>query len=109
MELEEDVDEKENQNGEELLPEKTKPKNKNSQYSTNELDNLKEEEEDCDEEPIDIDGEVVPTYTVERGMDTMFHTADLKDDNDDDTSIDKKDHTEYIRNQFDKYLEVSFY
>lgn len=74
--------------------------------SSNEFDNLKEDE-NCDEEPTIVDGEIILTLTAERGIETMFHTIDVKED--DAHSVDKKNYKEYIQNQFDNWLEVSFY
>lgn len=106
MEIEIDEFEKESKYGEKMLPEKIKNKNNETkQSSMNESDNLGDDK-NLDEH-IDIDGEIVHTYKVERGIDTTFHTIDIKEDID-MYSTDKKDHTEYIRNQFDKWLEVSF-
>lgn len=105
IEIDEFDDEKETK-GEEILAEKIKPKNRNDQSSMNKTDNLGEDDNNV-EEHIDVDGEVVLTHTVERGLDTMFHTVNLKEDDEDVYSIDKKDYKEYIRNQFDNWIEVS--
>lgn len=75
--------------------------------STHESDNLKKDE-NCDEEPIVVDGEVVLTLTAERGIETLFHTIDVNGE-DEAHSVDKKNYKEYIKNQFDNWLEVSFY
>lgn len=102
IELGKDVDEIETQNGEEILPETIKPRIRNNQSSINDLD---QENENLEEEPIVTDGEIILTHTVERGIDTMFHTVCIKEDN---SSIVKKDHKEYIKNQLDKWFNVSF-
>lgn len=104
IEIEQDIDETKSINGEELLSEKIKPKNQNNQTSKNESDNLGNDNND--EEHINVDGEIVLTHTADRGMDTMFHTIDFKEDNE-ILSIDLKNHKEYIKNQFDKWVEVS--
>lgn len=105
IEIDEFDDDKETK-GEEILAEKIKPKNRNDQSSMNKIDNPGEDDNDV-EEHIDVDGEVVLTHTVERGLDTMFHTVNLKEDDEDVYSNDKKDYKEYIRNQFDNWFEVS--
>lgn len=106
MEIEIDDYEKESNYGEKMVPDKIKQKNDNKPSSMKESDNLRDDENNFDEH-IDIDGEVVDTFKVERGPDTTFHTVDIKNDFD-VYSTDKKDHTEYIKNQFDRWLEVCF-
>lgn len=104
IELEEDTDKTETQNGEEILPEKIKSKIWNNQSLLNDMDK-DQSNENLEEEPIVTDGEIILTHTVERGIDTMFHTVDIKEDN---SSVNKKDHKEYIKNQLDKWFDVSF-
>lgn len=106
MEIEQDVHENDTKNGDEILPEKMKTKNRKNQISTNEPDDSKENEEYI-EERIDVDGEDVLTHFAERGQDTTFHTVDIEEI-DDINSASIKDHNEYIKNQFDKWLDVSF-
>lgn len=107
MEIEEDVNENETNNGEEVLPEKFKPRKPNNQSSTNESDNLREDENNT-EEQIDVDGEIVLTSTVERGMDTMFHTVELKEDDDKYSfDVDVKNQKELIENQMTKWFNVN--
>lgn len=105
IEIEQDIEETKSINGDELLSEKIKPKNQKNQTSKNESDNLGNDNND--EEHINVDGEIVLTHTADRGMDTMFHTIDFKEDNE-VLSIDLKNHKEYIKNQFDKWVKVSF-
>ncbi|XP_060859886.1 midasin [Metopolophium dirhodum] len=103
MEIEQDVNENDTKNGDEILPERMKTKSRNNQSSMNDPDNSKDNDEFI-EEHIDVDGEDIPTHFAERGQETTFHTADIEETNDvDSTSI--KDHNEYIRNQFDKWLD----
>jgi len=104
MELEDDRLE-DTFNIEEILPEKMKPIKQNNQPSLKESDNF-ENDENLDLEHIDVDGEVVLTQTAESGMETMFHTTDVKDSN--IYPSDKKDHKEYIKNQLNKWFEVCF-
>lgn len=106
MEIEEDINENETNNGEEVLPEKFKPRKQNNQSFTNDSDNFGEDENNI-EELIDVDGEIILTSTVERGMDTLFHTVDLNEDND-KFFIDVKDQKELIQNQITKWFDVSF-
>lgn len=106
MEIEIDVNEKESQCSEKLLPEKIKPNNDRKPFSMDESDNFGDDDNNA-EEHIDIDGEIVDTYKVERGLDTTFHTVDVNEDVD-VFSIDKKDHTDLIKNQIDIWFEVSF-
>lgn len=103
MDIEQDIDETKSINGDELLSEKIKPKNQNNQTSKNESDNLGNDK--IDEEHINVDGEIVLTHTADRGMDTIFHTMDFKDH--EKLSIDLKNYKEYIKNEFDKWVEVS--
>jgi len=106
MEIEQDVNENDTKNGDEILPEKMKTKSRNNQSSMNDPDDSKENDEFI-EECVDVDGEDILTQFAERGQETTFHTVDVEETNDiDSTSI--KDHNEYIRNQFDKWLDVSF-
>jgi len=106
MEIEQDDNENDTKNGDEILPEKMKTKSRNNQSSMNDPDNSKDNDE-FTEEHIDVDGEDILTHFAERGQETTFHTVDVEETNDvDSTSI--KDHNEYIRNQFDKWLDVSF-
>lgn len=105
MEIEETFNEEKPKNGEEILPDKINSKNQNSRSTMNELENF-EEVENYNDERIDVDGEVILTHSVERGMDTRFHTVDFKED--DIYSTDVKDHTNYIKNQIDIWCEVSF-
>lgn len=105
MEIDDNINEVNSENGDEILPDKINSKNRNSRSTMNELENL-EEDENFSDERIDVDGEVILTHSVERGMDTMFHTDDLKED-DDVYSVDVKDHTNYIKNQIDIWSEVS--
>lgn len=105
MEIEEDVNEENPKKGDEILPDKINPKNQNSRSTINESENLGEDE-NCIDECIDVDGEVILTHTVERGMDTMFHTVDIKED-DDVYSPNEKDYTK-IKNQLEIWSEVSF-
>lgn len=106
MEIEQDDHESDTKNGDEILPEKMKTKNRKNQISTNKPDESKENEEYI-EERVDVDGEDVLTHFAERGQDTTFHTVDIEEI-DDINSTSKKDHNEYIKNQFDKWLDVSF-
>lgn len=106
MEIEQDVHENDTKNSDEILPEKMKTKNRKNQISTNELDDSKENEEYI-EERVDVDGEDVLTHFAGRGQDTTFHTVDIENI-DDINSTSIKDHNEYIKNQFDKWLDVSF-
>ncbi|VVC30846.1 ATPase, dynein-related, AAA domain,von Willebrand factor, type A,AAA+ ATPase domain,P-loop [Cinara cedri] len=107
MEVEEmEVEEISNENktkelGEEILPEKIKSKIKNKQ-SMNDSDCQKIEDNLIEKHTID--GEVVLTHTAERGMDTMFHTMDVTEDND-EFSLSKTDFNELIKNQFHKWVE----
>lgn len=87
----------------EILPEKIKPKLQNNQSSMNDSDCLGEEDNIVENHTID--GEVVLTQTAERGMDTMFHTMDVTEDND-ASSINKNDLKQYIKNQYNKWAEV---
>lgn len=92
-------DEELSKSGLELLPEKTKSNdqnNRNQPSSVNELENV-EEDKYC------IDGDFVLTHTVERGMDTMFHTVNLKDDID-IYSTETIDHKKNIKSQLDKWF-----
>lgn len=112
MEIEEDIDEIETNNGQTVLPEKIKPKYQDNQTSINESENIEEEEND-EKEHIDIDGEVVLTHTVERGMDTDYHTGEFKDE---PTNISVNQNCidrllaqrSYIQNEFEKWAAVSF-
>lgn len=105
MEIDDNINDVNPVNEDEILPDKINSKNRNSRSTMNESENL--EDENYSDEHIDVDGEVIQTHSVERGMDTMFHTDDLKED-DDVNSIDVKDHTNYIKNQIDIWSEVSF-
>lgn len=107
MEIE-DINEEETRNGEELLAEKIKPKKQNKQPIVNQSENV-EVDENCAEERIDVDGEVILTQTAERGMDTMFLTKDLNEEDEAHsvTVKDVKDHKEYLKNQNDRWFEVS--
>jgi len=106
MEIEQDNNENDTKNGDEILPEKMKTKSRNNQSSMNDPDDYKENDEFI-EEHVDVDGEDILTHFAERGQETTFHTTDVEEtDNVDSTNI--KDHSEYIRSQFDKWLDVSF-
>jgi len=106
MEIEQDVNENDTKNGDEIKPEKMKTKSRNNQSSMNDPDDSKEND-DFIEERVDVDGEDILTHFAERGLETTFHTVDVEETNDvDSTSI--KDHDQYIRSQFDKWLDVSF-
>lgn len=102
MEIEEN-DEDKTQNGEEILPDKVKSKKLNKQSVSNEPNNLEEDENHV--EPINVDGEVILTHTVERGMDTKFHTVELSDHIEHSLSI--KDYDEDFVNQLNEWSEVS--
>lgn len=105
MEIEEISNEiKTKELGVEILPEKIKPKIQNNQ-SMNDSDCLTKEDNLIEKHTVD--GEVVLTHTAERGMDTMFHTMDVTEDND-EIPIIKKDLKEYIKNEFNKWVEVNF-
>ncbi|KAE9533494.1 hypothetical protein AGLY_009132 [Aphis glycines] len=103
MEIEQDAHENDTKNGDEILPEKMKTKNRKNQISKNEPDDSNENEEYI-EERVDVDGEDVLTHFAERGQDTTFHTVDIEEI-DDINSASIKDHNEYIKNQFDKWLD----
>lgn len=106
MEIEQDVNENDTKNSDEILPEKMKTKSRNNQSSMNDPDDSKENDKFI-EEHVDVDGEDILTHFAERGQETTFHTVDVEETNDiDSTSI--KDHNEYIRSQFDGWLGVSF-
>jgi len=106
MEIEQDMNENDGKNGDEILPEKMKTKNRNNQSSMNETDDSRENDEFI-EERIDVDGEDVLTHFAERGQETTYHTVDVEEINDvDSTSL--KDHKEYIKSQFEKWLDVCF-
>lgn len=106
IEIEQDVNENDTKNGDEILPEKMKTKSRNNQSSMNNPDDSKENDEFI-EERVDVDGEDILTHFAERGQETTFHTVDVEETNDiDSTSI--KDHNKYIRSQFDEWLGVSF-
>jgi len=103
IDIEEDKtqDEELSKSGLEMLSEKIKtenPNDKNKSSSMNELENVGDDEY-C------VDGEIVLTHTVERGMDTMFHTIDFKEDGD-AYSAETIDHKENIKNQLDKWFKV---
>jgi hypothetical protein len=106
MEIEQDDNENDTKNGDEILPEKMKTKNRKNQPSMNELDDSKETDEFI-EEHVDVDGEDVLTHFAERGQETTFHTVDVEEF-DDIHSANIKDHNEYIKSQFDKWLDVSY-
>lgn len=101
FEEDETHDEKLPNNSLEMLPEKTKTdQNNKNKSSGNEL----ETEEII--EKYSIDGDTVLTHTVERGMDTVFHTIDFKDDsNVNFTEITQ--HKENIKNQLINWFEVN--
>lgn len=105
MEIEQDIDENDTINGDEILPEKMKTKNRNNQSSMNDPENSKENDEFI-EEHVDVDGEDILTHFAERGLETTFHTVDVEE-TDDVNSTNIKDHSEYIKSQFDKWLDVS--
>lgn len=110
MEIEQDVNENDTKNGDEILPEKVKTKNRNNQSSINDPDNSKDNDEFI-EEHIDVDGEDIPTHFAERGQETTFHTVDVEETNDVVSTSIVKDlikHDAFIRSQFDKWLDVSF-
>jgi hypothetical protein len=107
MEIEEEINENETNNGEEVLPEKFKPRKQNNQFLMNDFDNF-EEYENKIEEQINVDGEIVLTSTVERGMDTMYHTVELNE-GDDKYPIDVKNQKELIQDQMAKWFDVCFY
>lgn len=105
MEIDEISNEnKTNELGEEILPEKIKPKIQNNQ-SMKDSDCLTKEDNLIEKHTVD--GEVVLTHTAERGMDTMFHSMDTTDDND-EIPINNKDFKTFIKNQFNKWVEVNF-
>ncbi|XP_025407976.1 midasin-like [Sipha flava] len=103
MEIEEEINENETNNGEEVLPEKFKPRKQNNQFLMNDFDNF-EEYENKIEEQINVDGEIVLTSTVERGMDTMYHTVELNE-GDDKYPIDVKNQKELIQDQMAKWFD----
>lgn len=105
MEIEQDIDENDTKNGDEILPEKMKSKNRNNQSSLNDPEISKENDEFI-EEHVDVDGEDILTHFAERGQETTFHTVDIEE-TDDVNSTNIKDHNEYIKSQFDKWLDVS--
>lgn len=105
--MEEDIEKEEPKQGDELLPEKVKPKKKNNQPIMNETDGFEHKEINDDEEQIDVEGDVVLTHGVERGMETMFHTAEIKDD-EEIFEIEVKDHKEFLQDQYNKWMEVSY-
>lgn len=107
VEIEEDIKENETNNGDEVLPEKCRPRKQNNQSSTNELDHVGEDENNIKEQ-IAVDGEIVLTSTVERGMDTMFLTVECNED-DAESSFGVKDQKELIQNQKTKWFNVCFY
>lgn len=106
MEIEQDVNENDTKNGDDILPEKMKTKNRNNQPTINESDDSKENDEFF-EDRVDVDGEDILTHFAERGLETTFHTVDVEEIEDVDSS-NKKDHQEFIKSQFDKWLDVSF-